>query len=274
MHDIKARFAKIVNTTTGNDLNPADIEVRKLQVNTNPDIKRNTQCFLVAMENGKLKGGMPFYFNRLDLAKIFREHVPVIEMEYGTRTTTRGIAEALAARYGLELYPTDVEPSGEFFLSAFPYDIKLISTAGNYCVTGEVTVRIVDAGAQLSKVMGVTSLTGLNPPNGNLDGKIQGALYSWNWKAQPQLVELFQELSVGEAIPATVLPYLNQLSGATWTESATAAEFNLSGAKLVYAGQRDDHPYYSSMGRTEMIYVIQLSELATNIGGELIFAVE
>lgn len=274
MHDIKARFVKIVNTTTGKELNPADVEIRNLRVNTNTDIKRNTECFLMASEKGKLKGGMKFYFNRLDLSKLFRDQVPVIEMEYGTRTTTRGIAEALATRYGLDLFPTDVEPSGEFYLSAFPYDIKLISTAGNYCVTGEVTVRIVDAGAQLSTVMGVTSLSGLNPPNGNLDGKIQGALYSWNWKAQPQLAELLHSVEVGDVIPATVLPYLNQLSGASWVDSETPAEFNMHGAKLVYAGARDDHPYYSSLGRTEFLFVVELTDSATNIGGQLLFAVE
>lgn len=274
MHDIKARFVKIVNTTTGNELNPADVEVRNLKPNTNADLKRNTECFLMAMENGTLKGGMKFYYNRLDLAKIFRDHMPVIEMEYGTRTTTREIATALAERYGLDLFPTDVEPSGEFYLSAFPYDIKLISTAGNYCVTGEVTVRIVDAGAQLSTVMGVTSLSGLNPPNGNLDGKIQGALYSWNWKAQPQLAELLHGVSVGAVVPATILPYLGQLSGETWVDSATPAEFNMHGAKLVYSGQRDDHPYYSSLGRSEYLFVIELTDAATNIGGQLLFAVE
>lgn len=274
MSNVLERFVKIVNTVSGEDLRAADVTVRNLRQNTNRDLKRNTECFITAMENGKLKGGMTFFYNRLDLSKVFRDMTPVLEIPYGTRVTTRDIAEHLATRYGLDLFREDIEPSGEFYLSSFPYDIKLFAVPGNYCVTGELTVRIVDAGATLSTVMGVTSLSGMNPPNGELDGKIQGAIASWNWKAQPQLVSIFSALTVGDAIPVTVLPYLDQLSDVTWVNSETPAEFNIHGATLAYSGPRADHPYYSSMGRIEQIYVIALSASATNIGGELIFAVE
>lgn len=273
MSDIKERFVKIVKTTTGEELDPRQIEVSKVGPNTNPDFKRNTECFIMAYDSGKLKGGMMHYFNRLDLGKIFQEQVPTIQMEYGTRTDTRRLAALLAERYGLDLLPSDVEPSGEFFLSTFPYDIELIAAQGNLCVTGRVSLRIVDAGEELSRVMGVTSLSGLNPPNGSLDGKIQGSLYSWNWVAQPQLVSILSGVSVGAVIPATVLPYLNQLSGATWVDSPTAAEFNIHGATLAYVGQRDNHPVYANSAKRGMIYVVALGPLASNIGGELIFAV-
>lgn len=273
MSDIKVRFAKIVKTTNGEDLDPKQIEVSKVRQNTNPDIKRNTECFVMAFAGGKLKGGMQYYYNRLDLGKVFQDQVPNIQMEYGTRTDTRKLAALLAERYGLDLLPSDVEPSGEFYLSTFPTEIDLIAAEGNLCVTGKITLRIVDAGEELSRVMGVTSLSGLNPPNGYLDGKIQGAMYSWNWVAQPQLVDILGTLQGGDAIPDTVIPYLDQLSGQSWVKSVVAGRFNIEGATLVYAGQRDNHPYYSNSAKRGMIYVIALGALATDIGGELIFAV-
>lgn len=278
MSDMKERFARIVKTTTGQPLNPKDIIVRDVRPNDNPDLKRNTRCFLMAVANGKLKHGMDFYYNRLDLGKIFRDQTPTIEMEYGTRTTTRGIAAILADRYGLEIYPDDIEPSGEFHLSNFPYDITLFATAGSLCVVGEVSVRLVDAGASLVDVMGVTNLAGVNPPNGNLDNKNQGATLSWNWEASPQLVEILGALTVGEAVPSTVIPYLDQLTqvyipAATWVDQPEPAEYNMYGATLVYSGLRDNHPEYGAAGKRDYLYVIALTDAATRVGGELLFSV-
>lgn len=273
MSDIKIRFAKIVKTTTGEALDPKQIEVSKVKPNTNPDFKRNTECFIMAFDNGKLKGGMQYYYNRLDLSKLFRDQVPNIQMEYGTRTDTRKLAAQLAERYGLDLLPTDVEPSGEFYLSTFPTEIELIAAEGNLCVTGRITLRIVDAGEELAKVMGVTSLSGLNAPNGGLDTKTPGAIMSWNWIAQPQLVDILGVLRPGDAIPDTVIPYLNQLSDRNWVKSVVEDAYNIEGATLVYAGQRDNHPYYSNSAKRGMIYVMSLGALATAVGGELIFAV-
>ena len=166
---------------------------------------------------------MNFYYNRLDLGKVFRDTAPVIEIEYGSRITTRQLAAMVAERYGLDLYPEDVQPSGEFYISTLPYDIQILAEPGSLCVVGSVIVRLVDVGSQLSTVMGVTNLSGINPPNGNLDNKNQGATLSWNWEASPQLVEILGALSVGDAVPSTVLPYLDQLTqyyipGATWVD--------------------------------------------------------
>lgn len=274
MSDIKTRFAKIVKTTTGEALDPKQIVVSKVKPNTNPDIKRNTECFIMAYAQGKLKGGMMYHYNRLDLGKIFQEQIPNIQMEYGTRTDTRKLATLLAERYGLDLLPEDVEPSGEFYLSTFPTEIELIAAEGNLCVTGRVKLRIIDAGEELSKVMGVTSLSGLNPPNGAVDNKIQGIMLSWNWIAPVQLLSVLSTLSVGDSVPDSVIPYLDQLSGHTWVNSDTAAEFNIHDMHLIYVGQRDDHPHYSQAGRHETIYVMSVGPLSTRVGGELIFAVE
>ena len=276
MSDMKERFAKIVKTTTGQDLNPRDIMIKNLRENDNPDFKRNTRCFLMAMANGSLRSGMNFYYNRLDLGKVFRDTVPILEMEYGSRVTTRDIAALVADRYGLDLYPEDVQPSGEFYLSTLPYDVQLFAEPGSLCVVGRVIVRLVDAGAKLSTVMGVTNLNGINPPNGNLDNKIQGATLSWQWKTLPQIEEILDATALDTQVPDTMLPYLTQLSqdqleNVEWVMSDEPAEFNLKGAKLVYSGLRDNHPHYAAAGSRDYLYVISLSDDSTRIGGELLF---
>ena len=274
MSDIKDRFVKIVKTTTGKVLNPKHITVSKVRVNDNPDINRNTVCFLTSTVNGEFKGGMQFYYNRLDLSKVFQDQTPNIQLEYGTRVTTRDIATALATRYGLDLLPEDIQPSGEFYISAFPYEVTLLATLDSLCVTGTVTVRIVDAGEALSTAMANANLDGLNPPNGSVDNKIQGAVYSWNWVAQPQVAALLTDIELNAVVPDTLIPYLNQLSGQTWVSTDTPAPFNLKGATLSYRGKREDHPSYAAGGKHGQLYTVDLSGLATNIGGELLLTLE
>ena len=276
MSDMKVRFAKIVKTTTGQDLDPRDIIIKNLRDNDNPDFKRNTRCFLLASANGKLSSGMNFYYNRLDLGKVFRDTAPVIEIEYGSRITTRQLAAMVAERYGLDLYPEDVQPSGEFYISTLPYDIQILAEPGSLCVVGSVIVRLVDVGSQLSTVMGVTNLSGINPPNGNLDNKVQGATLSWQWTASPQIQVILDNVQMDGLVPSTLLPYLTQLTqpmipDATWVDTATPSEFNLNGATLVYSGLRDNHPDYAAAGLRDYLYVIRLGDNATRIGGELMF---
>lgn len=276
MSDMKVRFAKIVKTTTGQDLDPRDIIVRNLRVNDNPDFKRNTRCFLMASANGKLQAGMSFYYNRLDLGKVFRDTAPVVEVEYGSRVTTRQLAVMVAERYGLDIYPEDIQTSGEFYIATLPYDIQILAEPGSMCVIGTVNVRLVDVGAQLSTVMGVTNLNGINPPNGNLDDKIQGATLSWLWEATPQIEAVLDAVQIDALVPDTMLPYLTQLTqqtiaDAVWVNTETPSEFNLNGATLVYSGLRDNHPDYAVAGLRDYLYVIKLGDNATRIGGELLF---
>lgn len=272
MRSPNERLLDILSKSAGISLNVSDVEIRNVQVNENTDIDRNTRCFLMARENGKLRGSMDFYYNRLDLGKLFYGSVPTITQAYGSRVTTQQLAEVLGQQYGVELYGDDVEQSGEIYLTKFPYNLTLKAQPGSYVVTGELEIKIVDSGNNLGTVMGVSTLSGLNPPNGDFS-KIQGCLYSWNWLAQPSLAEILRGLTIDSGIPASVAEWLSELDETyTWVSVDQPAPANLFGAVLTYLGNRDNHPNYASGSRRDEIAVIRLGAQSTEVGGELVIS--
>ncbi len=262
------RLCRTINTTTGHRISPADLEVQNVQANTNLAITRNTECLLVAREKGRLKGSMQFYYNRLDLAKLFHGERVVLTMQFGSRVSTQTLASMIAERFGVELLPGDVEPSGEFYLNTFPFDIQLTAVPGSLAVTGSLQVTIHDAGYETQMAVGVPNLSGLNSPTGDFT-RTQGVLYSWFWKPDPNLTTMLKAKNVGDIVDMDILPYLNTMAQDTWVNETTAADFNISGAKLVYLGNRDDNEKYS-IGVPAEIAVIQLSDLCTNVAGDLV----
>ena len=264
------RLCRTIYTTTGHKLSPADLEVQNVQANTNLTITRNTECLLVAREKGRLKGTMQFYYNRLDLAKLFHGEQVVLTMPFGSRITTQSLAGLIADRFGIELLPDDVEQSGEFYLNQFPFDIQLTAVPGSLAVTGSLNITIHDAGYETQMAVGVPNLSGLNSPTGDFT-RTQGVLYSWFWKPDPNLTVMLKGKNVGDVVDADILPYLNTMSQDAWVNEATAANFNINGAKLVYLGNREDNDKYA-VGITGEIAVIQLTDLCANIAGDLVIA--
>lgn len=272
MRSPNERLLDVLSKSAGIHLNPADVEIQNVRVNDNPDIDRNTRCFLLARENGKLKGSVDFYYNRLDLGKLFYGTTPVLTQAYGSRVTTQQLAAQLGQQFGVELYAEDVEQSGEIYLTKFPYTLELKAQPGSYVVVGSLTIQLVDSGNNVGVVLGVSNLNGLNPPNGDFT-KIQGCLYSWNWLTQPGLAEILRGLQVGNTVPATVAPFLSELDGTyTWVSDSNPAPANTSGAVLTYLGNRDNHPTYASGARRDEIAVIRLTESSTEVGGELVIS--
>ena len=272
MRSPNERLLDVLSQSAGVSINPSDVEIQNVRINDNADIERNTRCFLLARENGKLKGSMEFYYNRLDLSKLFYGTTPVIVQPYGARVTTQQLAAQLGQQFGIELYAEDVEQSGEIYLTKFPYSLELKAQPGSYVVTGSLTIQLVDSGTNVGVAMGVANLNGLNPPNGDFS-KIQGCLYSWDWLAQPELAALLRGLPVDAVVPADVAAYLTELDATyDWVSTTNPAPANLSGAQLIYLGNRDSHPVYASGARRDEIVVIRLTNLSTEVGGELVIS--
>lgn len=271
MRSPNERLFEVLKKNTTIKLNVSDIEIQNVRVNDNTDIFRNTRCLLLARPNGKLRGTMEFYYNRLDLRKVFHGMTPTLIYNYGERVTTQQLAERLGKDFGLELYGDDVEQSGEIYLTRFPQTVRLEARPGSYCVTGYIDVELAETGTDLTVAMGVTTLSGLNPPNGDFR-LIQGCLYSWEWVAQPDLAEILRSTPVGDKVPPEVAPYLTALDGQrTWGSSSDVTEANIHDASLVYLGNRDNHPDYGNGMRRDEIAVIRLNDsLNSEIGGELV----
>ena len=264
------RLCRTIYTNTGKRISPADLEVQNLQANTNLSITRNTECLLIAHEKGRLKGSMQFYYNRLDLAKLFHNETVILTMPFGSRVSAQSIATLIAERFKVELLPDDVEPSGEFYLNQFPFRITLTAVSGSYAVTGALNVEIHDAGYETQMAVGVPNLSGLNSPTGDFT-RTQGVLYSWFWKPDPNLTTMLKGKNAGDVVDVDILPYLNTMSQDAWVNETSAANFNISGAKLVYLGNRENNAKYA-VGITGEIAVIQLTDLCANIAGDLVIA--
>lgn len=267
------RLLDVFNKNSGRRLTIADFEVQNVRENDNTDIARNTRCLVVARKNGQLRGTTEFYYNRLDLGKLFHGVKPVVLAEHGERVTYQVIAERLAEQYGIELYGSDVVPSGEILITKFPYPMTLTAKQGHYVVQGELQVELAEYGTNLEAAMTAPSLDGLNPPNGDYT-KIQGCLYSWNWTAQPELAAMLRGLPIGARIPVEAKDFLTALDGQrVWEVSNYVVPANLHMATLRYIGNRDNHPDYGHGQRRDEIAVIRLyDELNADIGGELVIS--
>lgn len=267
------RLLDVFNKNSGRRLTVADFEVQNVRANDNTDVARNTRCLVVARRNGQLRGTTEYYYNRLDLGKLFHGVKPVVLAEHGERVTYQIVAERLAAQYGVELYGSDVVPSGEILVTKFPHPIKLTAKEGHYVVQGELEVELMDIGTDLNVAMSAPNLSGLNPPNGDFT-KIQGCLYSWNWTAQPELAAMLRSLPIGARIPVEAKDFLTALDGKrVWEVSNYKVPANLHMATLRYVGNRDNHPDYGTGQRRDEIAVIRLFEdLNAEIGGELVIS--
>lgn len=267
------RLVDILNKSTGIRLNVSDVEIRDVRLNDNVSVSRNTRSLLLARRNGKLMGTMEFYYNRLDLGKLFHGVSPTLLYAHGDRVTTQQLAEQLGQQFGIELYGEDVEQSGEIYLTRFPHVVTLSAKPGSYCAVGTLEVTLSERGTNVAEVLGVSSLSGLNPPNGNFD-LIQGCLYSWDWSGQADLKTILLDAGVGNPVPTTVCPFLTELDGVRqWVDSETITNANIHGAVLSYLGPRENHPYYGTGARRDEIAVIKLNDtLNSEIGGELVIS--
>lgn len=267
------RLIDILNKSTDVKLNVSDVEITNVRINENVSVSRNTRSLLLARQNGKLKGTMEFYYNRLDLGKLFHGVNPTLLYTHGDRVTTQQLAEKLGQQFGIELYGEDVEQSGEIYLTRFPTVVTLTAKPGSYCAMGSLDVILSERGSNVAQVMGVSSLSGLNPPNGNFN-LIQGCLYSWDWSGQADLKTLLRDVGVGNSIPATACVFLTELDGLRkWVDSETITNANIHGAVLSYLGPRENHPHYGTGARRDEIAVIKLNDtLNSEIGGELVIS--
>lgn len=273
MRSPNERLLDVLNKSTATKLKVSDVEITNVRTNDNESIKRNTRCLLLARENGKLRGSMEFYYNRLDLAKLFHGVNPTLLFAHADRVTTQQLAEQLGKQFGVELYGEDVEQSGEIYLTRFPTEVVLRAKPGSYCVVNELTVILSDRGTNVATALGVNTLSGLNPPNGNFD-LYQGCLYSWDWQAQADLSVLLKNIPIGGAVPAEACPFITELDGTlSWVFEASKQEANLFGSKLVYLGNRESHPDYGNGSRRDEIAVIRLNDdLNAKVGGELVIS--
>ncbi len=266
-----ARLCKTIYTVTGKKISPADLQVESIGVNTNLDVARNTQALLIARENGRLKGGMTFYYNRLDLSTLFSGAKVVLTLPFGSRITTQSLAKLVGERFGLDLLPEDVLPSGEYYLSSFPFELKLVADPQSLAVVNELTVEIKDAGLETSIAVGIPTLDGLNAPSGRLD-RIQAVLYSWHWQPDPAMVAMLKTKYVGDLVDSDILPFLPQVTTDTWVNEETPSAFNVNGASVTYRGNRDDHPSYSLEARHDEIIVITLTDKCDNMAGDWVIS--
>lgn len=273
MRSAHDRLIDVINSQSPIKLVSGDVEFRDVKVNTNTDIDRNTNITVIARQNGKIKGAMPFYYNRLSLAKLFHGHTPILTFPYGSRVTKQDIAERLSERFGLGITREDIKASGQLYLNQFPTMVTLEAVEGGLLVVDSVEVRLEENGDDIGVVLGIPTLSGLNPPNGSLD-KRQGVFYSWNWIIPEQLKTVVNGYNVGDDVDDQMVPWLTQLSGDNWEfVNATPLPFNLSGSKLVYRGNRDNHPDYATGVRRDEIAVIRLGDKCQVVGGDLVLSI-
>lgn len=140
----KEMLVELINRTNGTSLPPSTLRIATPHRNSNEAIDRDTYCVVSGIFKEGFFGSKRYYYNRLDLAKIFNKIDPAVRSEPTVIESTHDVIPLLIERYGLRIEPSDVvkEPLDT---TELPVTFTL-RAADKHAWIGEVQVTIVPDG--------------------------------------------------------------------------------------------------------------------------------
>lgn len=172
----KKMLVELINRTNNTAVKAETLRFATPHKNTVASIDRDTYCVVSGIFKEGFFGSKRYYYNRLDLAKIFNKVAPLIRSEENVLTTIHQVVPLLVARYGLRIEPVDVVDDA-VDTSSLPYSFTLKAVEGSHAWQGEVVVTISSAELPyLSDVVLNTDLGDLNLGEPSLPGGDLGDL--------------------------------------------------------------------------------------------------
>lgn len=133
-------------------------------VNEDSAVAGDTTVRITAKENGPYDGYVVASYNRLDLQELFATADIASLAVSANVQTTRQLVDAVREAYGIALFEEDVVDTPIEYLPDGTAQTVLTATEGSYIYRGEIGVAISPVTAELSSVLSVTVLNGLNYP--------------------------------------------------------------------------------------------------------------
>lgn len=224
---------------------PAEGEVKK---------DWNTELLCTATRSSPYVGSVTLAYDRLDISKLFKNIA--VNLDVKGAKTTLDLIDRLNARYGLAIDKKEVvsAPVAEL-TEAAPVAHATITIADDslaYFGVLDVTVgEDADVGERLNLVVTKTRLDGLHYP---VDGTMKGQAYIYSYGVDCNSIRTFlSTLATGGAIEDTALAKeLNKVVPELWHAGDDAADYNVRGATIKFAGSTRADPSTPSTDPVEL----------------------
>ncbi len=219
-------------------LTETQVAISVAAANTNGKVSRDTQVTLTAKPGAPYRNKVTVYYNRIDLAVLFKSFDVNVGIDVKEDMTTDDLLPLINAKYGTDFEPADIVQA-PLTVGEGKRIVVLKAAEGNLVFKGEVNVAYDLEALDLDSVVLTTTLTGFNYPNADLT-KGQGAVYSFNLDGSAIPGDFWGTAVKGDVTADFVDPFNRAFRvDEDWVFSDEAAEFNLGGATVVYNGVND-----------------------------------
>ena len=264
-------------------LTESQVAISVAAANTNAKVSRDTQVTLTAKPGAPYRNKVTVYYNRIDLAVLFKSFKVNVGIDVQEDQTTDDLLPLINAKYGTDFEVGDIVQA-PLTVGEGERVVKLVAAEGNLVFVGEVNVSYDLEAIDLDSVVLTTTLTGFNYPNSDTS-KGQGAIYSFNLDGSAVPGDFWGNAALGAVTADFVSPFNVAFRvDEDWVfDDAAAADFNLGGATVVYNGVNDRATVAATLAQVndpisfqevllnpayKKVCIMQLSaELCQNLGG-------
>ena len=228
---------------------------------------RNTSIVIKAILGKDYHGARTVKYERLPINQFLTGLVPTMPVPaVNTVVNVTNVTEWLRTSYGLDVVATDFTLSA-IDTSVLPAAATLTIKDSSLLWTGSFAFIIDYDVLDLVNLLKVTELDGFQYPSADLS-KGQAQVYSWSFDGTDFTHELESHLTGSAADSTAIAELLSTVSGDEWVLTATAANFNLTGATVLFNGPVATSDV-SVNAKYAKVLVLQLGALCSNLGGKL-----
>lgn len=139
----KKMLVELINRTNGTAVPLRAVRIATPYPNVDPQIPRDTYCVVSGMFKEGFFGHVRYYYNRLDLQKIFNQIQPTLHIDVGALTNTHDAVTLLVERYGLRIEAVDVIQS-PIDSNTLPTSFLLQAHPKSHAWQGQVQVTLTN----------------------------------------------------------------------------------------------------------------------------------
>lgn len=237
MSNVVNKLLDLINRDNGTTLTAAQVTVAAAAANVDGGILRDSTVRVNAVPGEGFKGFVDVWYNRIDLAVLFKNIDANVAYVAQPGDTTDALIPLINAKYGTDFEVGDFAVA-PLVVSEDAQTVTMTAAAGNVAYIGSFDVVYAEFAQALDSVVLVTTLTGFNYPSADV-AKGQAAVYSYNLDGTAQEA-YWSSLVQAAAVDASIVTPFNQAwrvdEDWVFDDSGAPVAFNLGGATVHYTG--------------------------------------
>lgn len=239
------KLLALINRDNKTNIVAEQVTLGAPQVNSDAGIARDTKLTLTAVAGKGFKGGVTVWYNRIDLAILFKNVNANVGLEITEGMTSEALIPLINEKYGTDFEVEDFEAATPLVVGGGT--ATFTAKVDNVAYKGAFEVKYGLEEIALDSVVLVTTLTGFNYPNADIT-KGQAAIYSFNLDGSSQPDDFWAGVALGAVTADFVTPFnqayrvdedwIFDMSADTNPEGTPipAMDYNLAGAEVIYNG--------------------------------------